>query len=100
VAITAEQLAAAAAALEQEIVEVIALETADGESLWDPLPITLPTYVDKPAAARSYRTIDLDGPNTWSAGHSAADSKTVADGGAVERAASETSTETARAANA
>jgi hypothetical protein len=100
VTLTAEQLRAAARALEQEIVDVIALETADGASLWDPLPITLPTYVDKPPAARSYRTIDLDGPNTWSAGHSAADSATAAEGDTGDQAASETAAEAPRAANA
>jgi hypothetical protein len=59
-------------------VEAVALATSDGGSLWDPLPVTLPTYVDKPAAARSVRTIDLGEPGTWSAGHSAADSETAA----------------------
>ena len=28
-------------------------------SLWDPLPVTLPTYVTKPRATRSVRTVDL-----------------------------------------
>jgi hypothetical protein len=49
------------------------MTTADGGSLWDPLPVTLPTYVDKPVAERTYRTIDLEEPGTWSAGHSEAD---------------------------
>lgn len=75
ITLTAEQVArVAAAALEEEIVEVVALTTANGESLWDPLPVTLPTYVDKPAAQRTYRNIELGEPGTWSAGHSAADS--------------------------
>jgi hypothetical protein len=104
VVLTAEQLTAAAKALEQEIAYVIALETTEGASLWDPLPITLPTYVDKPAAARSYRTIDLDGPNTWSAGHSAADSKTAAERAPAEptmpTTANDAGSETARVANA
>jgi hypothetical protein len=30
--------------------------------LWDPIPITLPTYVSKPLAPRTVRTIDLSGP--------------------------------------
>lgn len=30
--------------------------------LWDPVPITLPTYVSKPLAPRTVRTIDLSGP--------------------------------------
>lgn len=31
-------------------------------SLWEPLPITKPTYVSKPLAPRTVRTIDLSGP--------------------------------------
>lgn len=31
-------------------------------SLWDPVPITQPTYVQKPLAARTVRTIDLSAP--------------------------------------
>jgi len=30
--------------------------------LWEPVPITLPTYVSKPLAPRTVRTIDLSGP--------------------------------------
>lgn len=32
-------------------------------TLWDPLPITLPTYVSKPLAPRTVRTIDLSSPD-------------------------------------
>ena len=32
---------------------------ANGSTLWDPLPVTLPTYVEAPAARRTFRTIDL-----------------------------------------
>lgn len=31
-------------------------------ALWDPLPITKPTYVSKPLTPRTVRTIDLTGP--------------------------------------
>ena len=31
--------------------------------LWDPVPITVPTYVSKPLAPRTVRTIDLSGPD-------------------------------------
>jgi hypothetical protein len=34
--------------------------------LWDPIPITMPTYVSKPLAPRTVRTIDLSGPGTSS----------------------------------
>jgi hypothetical protein len=49
--------------------DVVPVDTSDGSSLWDPLPVTLPTYVSKPRANRSIRTIDLDAPNTWTSGH-------------------------------
>ena len=35
--------------------------------LWDPVPITMPTYVSKPLAPRTVRTIDLSGPDAASA---------------------------------
>ncbi|HEX5771863.1 MAG TPA: hypothetical protein VFY11_12945, partial [Nocardioidaceae bacterium] len=53
--------------------------TTDAGSLWDPLPVTLPTYVTKPRAARSVRTIDLQAPGVASSGHDAASSALVAD---------------------
>jgi hypothetical protein len=53
--------------------------TTDAGSLWDPLPVTLPTYVSKPRAARSVRTIDLLAPGVSSSGHDAASSALVAD---------------------
>ena len=34
--------------------------------LWDPVPITVPTYVSKPLAPRTVRTIDLSGPGVTS----------------------------------
>lgn len=49
------------------------------EGLWDPLPVTLPTYVTKPRAPRSVRTIDLLEPGVVSSGRSAADSALVAE---------------------
>lgn len=57
--------------------DAVPVPAADGGSLWDPLPMTLPTYVSKPRAARTVRTIDLSQPNTWSSGRSEADSKLV-----------------------
>lgn len=42
---------------------------------WDPVPVTLPTYVAKePAARRSVRTIDLDATGVWTSGPLASDS--------------------------
>jgi hypothetical protein len=44
-------------------------------ALWDPMPVTLPTYVSAPAAAqRSVRTIDLDSTGVWTSGRTEADS--------------------------
>ena len=44
-------------------------------TLWDPVPVTLPTYVTKPAAARrTVRTIDLDSTGVWTSGRTEADS--------------------------
>ncbi len=44
---------------------------ADDGSLWDPLPLTLPTYVNKARARRTVRTIELTGIS--SSGHDEAD---------------------------
>lgn len=63
-----ENLKAAVAGLVEERSVAVPLPTADGGSLWDPLPIMLPTYVDKPVARRTIRTIDLGEPATVSAG--------------------------------
>jgi hypothetical protein len=35
-------------------------------TLWEPIPITVPTYVSKPLAPRTVRTIDLSGPGATS----------------------------------
>ncbi|WP_460815135.1 divisome protein SepX/GlpR [Nocardioides korecus] len=66
------------------------IETAlsDAGSLWDPLPLTLPTYVNKARARRTVRTIELTG--ITSSGHDAADS-------AVAREAAEQAAEDAEA---
>ena len=42
-------------------------------SLWDPMPVTLPTYVSAPAAQRSVRTIDLDSTGVRTSGRTEAD---------------------------
>jgi hypothetical protein len=41
-------------------------EDAKPGVLWDPVPITMPTYVSKPLAPRTVRTIDLSGPGVTS----------------------------------
>ncbi len=50
---------------------------ADEGSLWDPLPVTLPTYVGKARARRTVRTIELTGIN--SSGHDVSDSALARD---------------------
>jgi len=100
VTLSAEQItAAAAAAIAQPRVEAVALRTSDGGSLWDPLPITLPTYVDKPAARRTIRTIELGEPGTWSAGHRSDDSAVVEAADKVVKDPNELAEERPRAVN-
>ena len=62
-----------AGAPRQEIEAVL----ADDGSLWDPLPMTLPTYVNKARARRTVRTIELTGIN--SSGHDGADTTLARD---------------------
>ncbi|MDP9417953.1 MAG: hypothetical protein M3P48_09005, partial [Actinomycetota bacterium] len=38
----------------------------EADTGWRPTPVPLPTYVTKPKAARSPRTIDLSQPGPWS----------------------------------
>jgi hypothetical protein len=49
-----------------EQVVAVAVPTVEGDSLWDPLPVTLPTYVTKPKAPRVVRTISLGEPGASS----------------------------------
>ncbi|KHL18031.1 hypothetical protein CLV56_1122 [Mumia flava] len=44
--------------LDQQIVDAVAVTTTTGTTLWDPVPVTLPTYVTKPAA-RTVRTVEF-----------------------------------------
>ncbi|MCW2792307.1 MAG: hypothetical protein JWO76_1405, partial [Nocardioides sp.] len=56
-------------------------------TLWDPVPVTLPTYVTKPAATRrTVRTIDLDDTGVWTSGRSESDSRIARDAEQAERA--------------
>ena len=54
-------------------------------ALWDPVPVTLPTYVSKPTAHRTVRTIDLDSTGVWTSGRSEADSQLARDAEEAER---------------
>ena len=66
------------------LLDAIVIPTEDGGSLWDPLPVTLPTYVSKPKAKRTVRTIDLGEPGTWTSGRTAEDTQIVAQAAAEE----------------
>jgi membrane protein YdbS with pleckstrin-like domain len=70
-----------------ELQAALAAPAAPGGSLWDPLPMTLPTYVTKPAARRTVRTIDLGEPGTWTSGRTEEDARIAAQ--ASEQAAPE-----------
>lgn len=57
-------------------------------ALWDPVPITLPTYVTKPVATRrTVRTIDLESTGVWTSGRTDVDAQIVRDAEAAAKAA-------------
>ena len=53
--------------------EAIAVD--DDPSRWDMVPVTLPTYVSKPAAERSVQTIDLESTGVWTSGRTEIDAE-------------------------
>lgn len=83
-----------------ELDEVLAAPEMDDGGLWDPLPVTLPTYVTKARARRTVRTVELTGAMT-SSGHDAADSALAREAAAAEAAAApEVESDERRAAGA
>ncbi|WP_157677048.1 divisome protein SepX/GlpR [Auraticoccus monumenti] len=48
-----------------------AVATRPVAGLWEPIPVTTPTYVSKPLAPRTVRTIDLSAPDVTSSGRRA-----------------------------
>jgi hypothetical protein len=54
--------------IEPEDVDEAEEEQVVSGSLWDPVPVTLPTYVHKPRAPRTIRTIDLGSAGVQSSG--------------------------------
>jgi hypothetical protein len=64
-----QDVALEADALDDQVVIAVPSISTAGEALWDPLPVTLPTYVTKPRAGRTVRTIDFSQPYTWTSGH-------------------------------
>ena len=71
-------------AIDVAVLDAVLVPTTDGGSLWDPLPVTLPTYVSKPKARRTVRTIDLNEPGTWTSGRTEEDSRLVAESAPAE----------------
>lgn len=64
-----EQVPLTEDALDDQIVIAVPSVSTTGEALWDPLPVTVPTYVTKPRAGRTVRTIDFAQPGAWTSGH-------------------------------
>lgn len=96
-----EELAAEAAgeATDPQTEDVPAVSAeADESDGWDPVPITLPTYVAKAPAGRSVRTIDLDSTGVWSSGRNEADSQLARDAESAEKADDAAAAERRRAA--
>ena len=57
-------------------------------ALWDPVPVTLPTYVNKPAATRrTVRTIALDDSGVWTSGRTDEDAQIAREADEADRAA-------------
>ncbi|MCX6398413.1 MAG: hypothetical protein NTX33_00590 [Propionibacteriales bacterium] len=55
--------------------ELVEEPVAVDPDAWTPVPVPLPTYVDKAPAARTVRTIDLDSTGVWSSGRNEGDSQ-------------------------
>lgn len=64
-------------AIDDQIVIAVPSVSTSGEALWDPLPVTLPTYVTKPRAGRTVRTIDFTKPGAWTSGHIEGENQTL-----------------------
>jgi hypothetical protein len=54
-------------------------------STWEPVPVTLPTYVAKAPASRTVRTIDLDATGVWTSGRHEGDSELAREADATRR---------------
>ncbi len=80
--------------------EIAAVPAAERDpNSWDPVPVTLPTYVDKAEASRSVRTIDLDSTGVWSSGRSESDSRIARAADEAAREAKQGDADERRAAN-
>jgi hypothetical protein len=85
----------------EELAEAVAAPVLDEGGLWDPLPVTLPTYVNKARARRTVRTIEITG--ITSSGHDQADTelaRSAEEAAKVESEAEATEAEQRKAAGA
>ncbi len=57
----------------QSIDRAVLAQAMRDPAMWDPVPVTLPTYVSKPVATRSVRTIDLESSGVWTSGRTEVD---------------------------
>jgi hypothetical protein len=76
-----------------ELADAVAAPVLDEGGLWDPLPVTLPTYVNKARARRTVRTIEITGMT--SSGHDAADTELARTAEEAAKAESEAEVEAA-----
>ena len=72
-----EDTSLAVDALDDQIVIAVPSVSTSGVALWDPLPVTVPTYVTKPRAGRTVRTIDFTKPGAWTSGHIEGENQTL-----------------------
>jgi hypothetical protein len=79
----------------EELAEAVASPVLDEGGLWDPLPVTLPTYVNKARARRTVRTIEITG--ITSSGHDAADTELARSAEEAAKAESEAASTEAEA---
>lgn len=89
-----DHLAAPAAAAHDEVVTSAMEDTSSmaavriDPTLWDPVPVTLPTYVTKPAATRrTVRTISLDDSGVWTSGRTEVDAAIAREADEADKAA-------------
>ena len=89
IAVTVNEQGFSELAPESETASIDAVPAAALEpGLWDPVPVTLPTYVDKPAAVRrSVRTIDLESTGVWTSGRTEVDARIAREAEAAQAAA-------------
>ncbi|MFT4298717.1 MAG: hypothetical protein QM597_03655 [Aeromicrobium sp.] len=56
-------------ALDEKLAIAVPSPSTTGEALWDPLPVTQPTYIRQPRVGRTVRTVSLPQVGQWWSGH-------------------------------